>query len=215
MSNDQIVKKFQKWIGEAFDSETVFKEHSITQDDIDNLRELLASSEYVPKAMIDKFFIMGLVTCENNVDKSVNLFHNYCKLMKETPEWFTNRDVESLEVQQAFDNQYYLSLPPIPGKNYHLIYHALSNFEPKNYIFDEAEKTFLMSIEAAMYHDGPRNGVVFLFDMKGTKIGHVFRPKLRSLRQLFKFIDYGCPFNIREVRTDLKILIKFFKFVKT
>lgn len=227
MSNDEdILGKFRKFEAEAFDYEEAMNSNNITQDDVDELREMSISSEFVPKALLDKVFLLFLITCENNKDKSLNLLHNYCKLKKETPEFFAKRDFESEEIQQALNNQIYATLPPTPN-NCNLILHKLSNYEPKNYVFDAAEKTFLMTIgewkfedyqievfvikiftihyqfsqtsEARLYKEGPKNGVIFLWDMGGARIGHVFQPKITSIRKLIKLVDEGCPFKIQEI----------------
>lgn len=38
-----------------------------------------------------------------------------------------------------------------------------------------------------------------MFDMKNSRIGHVFQPSISSLIKLFKLVDHGCPFKIQEV----------------
>lgn len=132
-------------MAEAFSYEKAMKDHGITQKNVDNFREALKSSEYVPKATMDKVLLMTLISYDNNLVKSLQIFNNFCKFVTDTPEWFTNRDIDSVEIQQAFDNQIYVSLPPTP-ENFNLILHKASNYEPKNYIFDNAEKAFLITI---------------------------------------------------------------------
>lgn len=197
---EEITEKFLRLLAGAFDYEAALKYHGITEDEIENLREMCKSSERIPKSLPDQFHLTVLASYMKNYDKSVNAIHNYCKLIKETPEWFRKRDIMSDIVQLAFDHQYFFSLPPIPGKNYNLVYHALLSYEPKHYVFDESEQAFMMTLETCIYDNGPRDGVVFLFDMKGSKISHVFQPRLRSLRQLMRFVEDGCPFKIRAVR---------------
>jgi hypothetical protein len=150
MSTEETVKRLLKLHDEAFDPEKAMKEHNITWEDVEALREMAKSSEFVPKAFLDKGFILILAACDNDKDKSLNLLHNYCKLKKKTPEFFANRDVEGEEVQQALNNQIYATLPPTPRNN-NLVLHKLSNYEPKNYVFDAAEKTFLMTIGAEVF----------------------------------------------------------------
>ena len=146
MSNDEEnVRKIKKIRAESYDSEKAMKEHKITQDDLDILREMASSSEFIPKAMLAELYIVALAACDNDKDKCLKLMHNYCKLKKLTPEFFANRDVESDEIQQALANQFYATFPTTPS-DCNLVFHKLSNFEPKNYVFDAAEKTFLMTV---------------------------------------------------------------------
>ena len=57
----------------------------------------------------------------------------------------------------------------------------------------------IMIPEASLYFNGPRNGFVFLFDMAGSRFGHMFQPKISSIRKLFRLVEDGCPFKIRAV----------------
>lgn len=41
--------------------------------------------------------------------------------------------------------------------------------------------------------------MVFLFDMQGGRIGHVFQPSIKSLRNLMRLVEEACPFNLRAV----------------
>lgn len=59
--------------------------------------------------------------------------------------------------------------------------------------------TFRLIIETCIYLHGPRNGFVFLFDMRGSRLGHMFQPRISSIRKLFRLIEDGCPFKIRAV----------------
>lgn len=148
---DPVLKaKFQKIIAKSFDYEKTMKKHDVTQDEIDEFRELMYSSEYFPKAMQDKFLLLVLIACNKRLDKCVNLMHNYLKAIRESPEFFSNRDYNDKGVQAALENQYFFSLPPTP-KNYSLIFHKLQSTEPKHYVFDEAEKVLLMSVGMLLY----------------------------------------------------------------
>lgn len=135
----------KKFIAESYDSAAVMKEHNITLDDIDHVREIVKRYEQVPKSIINKAILLPLVTCSNNHERCGKLIRNYCKLKKETPEFFRNRDLQSQEVQKCLKNQVYLSLPPTTN-NCNLILHGLINCDPKTYVFDDVEKTFMMTV---------------------------------------------------------------------
>src|SRR4051812_39013394 len=110
---DPVLKaKYQKILAGSFDYEKTMKEHDVTQSEVDEFRELMYSSEYFPKAMLDKLLLLVLIACNKRFDKSVNLMHNYLKSIRESPEFFTLRDYDYKGVQAALENQYYISLPP-------------------------------------------------------------------------------------------------------
>lgn len=156
MSKVEDVKKFRQFLAEAYDYELAMLENNITQDDVDNFREILRSSDKVPRAIMNKALLMVLIRCNKNIDKSVNLAETYVKMHREAIEFFGNRDVESKEVQHSFDHQIHLPLPPTPDccnrvtDNCNVILHKLATYEPKNYIFDYSEKAFLMTVGMLM-----------------------------------------------------------------
>lgn len=143
---DPVLKeRFVNIIRGAFPYEKTLKEHGLTQEDVEEFREMMYSSEYFPRAMLDKFLLLVLIACNKRLDKCVNLMHNYLKSMKESPEFFHNRVYDDKGVQQALKNQYFFSLPPTP-KNYNLVFYRLQSTEPKNYVFDDSEKVLLMTV---------------------------------------------------------------------
>lgn len=135
---------------------------------------------------------------KNDVDKSAKMIESFYKMKKATPEFFANRDVESKEIQAALDHQDYVALPLTPDDNY-LIFHRLSSFEPIHYVFDEAVKTFIITSEAYAYRNGPRAGTIFVFDLRGVRFGHLFRPGVNSVRKGMRFLEEGSPFDIKAV----------------
>lgn len=150
----------KKFIADAFNYESAMDARKVTQDEVDNFREILLSCESVPKAMPDKTLLLALIVRQNDIDRSLNLFKNYCLLAREAPEFFGNRVVDSTEVQACFENQIYASLPPTPD-NCNLLFHKLSNYDPNKYIYDEALKIFLMTVGVHLE--------IFLFSQKFKK----------------------------------------------
>lgn len=146
MSEEELIETFRRLETEAYDYEEALRDNNITQQDVDKIKEMLKeSSEYVPKATVKKQILPILVTLNNNREASYKLMQSYYKLKKETPEFFANRDVNADDIQFAFENQHFAVLPPTP-KCCNLVYHKLANSEPKNYVFDAAEKVFLMTV---------------------------------------------------------------------
>lgn len=137
-------------------------------------------------------------------------------MKKNSPEFFRNRDVFSDEVQFALDHQVYLTLPVTPD-NCTPVLHKLSDYRPKAYIFDEAIKTFIMTAgelivkvcgvdlnfcpptEAITFKYGPRDGTIFLYDMEGGTLWHLFKPTISSIRKGIEFLQSGSPLNVTAI----------------
>lgn len=144
MANENV-QKYRELIADAFDYKTVLCENKIEQGTVNNVRQILLSIEFVPKAFSDKMLLIFLIAADKDIKKCIEIVKNYCNIVKDSPEWFYNRNVQSDKVQKALDNQDYFSLPPTP-QNYNVVYHKLSNHEPNKYLFDDACKTIFMTV---------------------------------------------------------------------
>lgn len=71
------------------------------------------------------------------------MIDNYYKIKQSAPEFFANRHVDSKEIQTTLDNLDYVALPITPD-NCHLVFHRLSNYDPKVFNFDSASKALFM-----------------------------------------------------------------------
>ena len=54
-------------------------------------------------------------------------------------------------------------------------------------------------VEGCVLKHGPRDGIVALIDLKGTGLGHLTRPSLKSIRLVFKLVQDCLPVNIKTV----------------
>lgn len=145
MRNDEEVNKFRDILSRSFDFRSEMTRRDVTQDDLDTLRDMALSSEFIPKGAIDLFLYVFFVGNDKNFDKTITTLHKYGQLVQDAPEFFFNRDVFSKEVECCLENQYYIVLPPTP-KNCNLIYHHKLNNDPKSYVYDDVTRTFLMTV---------------------------------------------------------------------
>lgn len=192
-------KNYKNLLTTGFDVKKVMNDHQISQSDVDRLRQSCENLKNIPKATPDQFYVLCLVACEKNFGNSAHMLDTYCKIFQETPEWFCNRDMNVLEVQRTFDHQYFFTLPPIPGRNYNLMFYALKSYDTKHFNFDEAERAILMTVSANLFLNGPRNGHVFIYDMKGSKLGHALKPKMKALSKMMKYVTEGALTEHREI----------------
>lgn len=137
-------------------------------------------------------------SCDGDVDLTVEKLEKYYELKRETPEFFSNRDILSDDIQQCLDKLIYVALPITPD-NCNLILHKLRSYDPKDYMFDNAVKTFIMKTEVYAYNNGPRSGTTFVNDLEGASIWHLFRPGLGSIRKGLRFLQEGSPLNVKAI----------------
>ncbi|CAO1396893.1 unnamed protein product [Diamesa hyperborea] len=165
--------------------------------DVDELRSALELESDVPKAVTDKQLLLFLDSC-GSVEEAVKVIKIYYDVKKNTPQLFKNRDPESPAVQQCLNNQFHLYLPVTPD-GCSVIYHGLSNDKSANYNFDEAVKTFFMNLDSCLSEHGPRNGLIFLFDMKNVGLGHVTKLNGNSQKAFFRYMQEGLPAKLKSI----------------
>lgn len=123
---------------------------------------------------------------------------------------------------ESFSVRDYFILPPKDGCP--VIYHQVSNSKPSNYHFDNAIKTFFMSIGKAffwlqkstfrcfsllirklffsdicLHKYGPQRGIIFLFDMRHVRIGHLTRVRVATIRKFFRYVQDAMPAKLCEI----------------
>lgn len=139
-----------------------------------------------------------LIASKKDVDKALTLIINHYAIKKECPEFFHNRNVKAEGIQRSLKNQDFVILPSTRD-HCSLILFRLSSFDPKDYDFEFAAKTYIMTFETAIFNNGPQNGMVGLIDMRGSRFGHLFRPSISSVRKGLRLLQEGCPIEVQRV----------------
>lgn len=89
----------------------------------------------------------------------------------------------------SFFFRYYGCLPVKDPDGYQIIFHKLRLFDASKYVFNDGVKLLSMAIDACLYIEGTVPGYIFLFDMKGVKLGHLTRLGVSSLRKFFLYLQ--------------------------
>lgn len=142
--------------------------------------------------------LLFLNCCEGNIDETVEKLETYYEIKRSMPEFFANRDVKSETIQHCFDCLAYVALPVTPD-NCNLIVQRLRSTNPKDYMFEDAVKTYIMKAEEYSYNNGPRSGTIFLNDLRGATIWHLFRVSLSSISKGMKFLQEASPLNVKAI----------------
>ncbi|CAG9805864.1 unnamed protein product [Chironomus riparius] len=174
-----------------FDYEEALKRQHTDESDVFELREKIRKYSHVPTKLSNKKLLCFLHAC-NGVDDAAKVISTYYEVRQSCPAVFSNRDPLSNEVQQCLENQYYFHMPNTPS-GYSVIYHCLSNNKASNYKFDEACKTFFMTLDSLLCTQGPSNGLIIVFDMKNVGYRHLLRTTIDTLRTFFHYLQDALP----------------------
>ncbi|XP_050537211.1 alpha-tocopherol transfer protein-like [Daktulosphaira vitifoliae] len=175
------------------------KNPEIKKEDIQKLKDWIATQPHLPQNVSDEWLILFYHSCYYNTESTKNCIEVYYSLKTEAPEFFQDRDVSRQELIQALDVLHY-GCPSIRSpEGYQIIYHKLRLFESSKYVFNDGVKLLFMSLEACLRVEGTCPGFIILFDMRGVKLGHLTRLSVSSLRKFFIFIQEGIPVRLKGI----------------
>ncbi|KFB43516.1 AGAP003733-PA-like protein [Anopheles sinensis] len=180
----------------GYDLEEALEREGLSREDLKALRN--PPIEGVPTTITDKQLACFLDACDKNIDETRKVLKIYYDIRKTSPELFSNRDPLSAPIQQCLQNQDYFPLPTTPS-GYSVVFHRLKNSRASNYQFDEAIKTYFMTIDSCLYSQGPRPGIIFLFDMKNVGLMHLTRINMSSVRKFFSYLQEGLPAKLKAI----------------
>ncbi|XP_041972601.1 alpha-tocopherol transfer protein-like isoform X2 [Aricia agestis] len=173
-----------------------------SQADIDLLKEWtqnLDKSKYIPKDLSNKQLLLFYNACYGDIEKTKTCMEKYYNYRKNAPELFDNRVLDSEELRLASQVLEFSFLPEKSCEGYDIIYHRLHDTEPSKYHLEPGVKMLFMTVDACLSKRGPQAGYIFLFDMRGVKLGHLTRVSLLTLRKFFLYIQEAMPVRMRAI----------------
>lgn len=180
----------------GYDLEEALKREGLNRNDLVALRS--PPIEGVPLDITDRLLTCFLSACNQNIDETRKVIKIFYDARRDGPELFNDRDPFSPKIRQCFQNQDYFPLPPTPS-GYSVVYHRLSSPKASNYCFDEAVKTYFMLLESCLSTDGPRPGLICLFDMSNVGLTHLLRVKISTIRKFFHYLQDGLPAKLKAI----------------
>ncbi|XP_060880448.1 alpha-tocopherol transfer protein-like [Metopolophium dirhodum] len=175
------------------------KNPEISKENIEDLRKWLVTQPHLPQNIPEEMLILFYHSCFFDMEQTKTCIEIYYTLKTETPEFFANRDVFRPELVNALNVLDYGCLPIRSPNDYQIIYHKLRIFEANKYVFNDGVKLLIMAMDACFKVDGTCPGYIFLFDMRGVRLGHLTRLSISSLRKFFTFIQEGLPVRLKGI----------------
>ncbi|XP_046660580.1 alpha-tocopherol transfer protein-like isoform X1 [Homalodisca vitripennis] len=170
----------------------------LKKEDIAELRSWMKSQPHLP-IVNDEQLILFHHSCYFNLEATKSCIEVYYTTRTNTPEFFQNRDLSRPELQKALEVLHYACLPVKDPNGYQIIFHRLHQTEPRQYVFNDGVKLLSMAIDACLQAEGTVPGYIFLFDMKGVRLGHLTRLSISSLKKFFLYIQEGMPVRLKAI----------------
>ncbi|XP_022187145.1 alpha-tocopherol transfer protein-like isoform X4 [Nilaparvata lugens] len=179
--------------------EEYMKNPDLKKEEIAELKKWMKTQPHLPQNVTDEQLILFHHSCYYDMDATKACIEVYYTTRTNTPEFFGNRDILRPELQHALKVLHYNCLPVKDPNGYQIIYHKLQQFEAGKYTFNDGVKVLSMAIDACLSVEGTVPGYIFLFDMKGVRLGHLTRLSISSLRKFFLYLQEGMPVRLKAI----------------
>ncbi|KXJ80465.1 alpha-tocopherol transfer protein-like [Aedes albopictus] len=166
--------------------------------DVDVLFEWIKQQPRFP-AFTKNHAHLFLHACLWNLEDAKKALYKYAHIHATAPDIFDNRDVLSTGVQLVLNMTHMVSLPKLTPEGYRLLCYRLSDTDPSRMNFGEAVKTFCMFNDVQISKDGPIEGYIVIFDMKGVRLGHLARVQFGPLRTFMSYIQDAHPVRLKKI----------------
>ncbi|CAG9803040.1 unnamed protein product [Chironomus riparius] len=197
MDQTEVRQAIKVILDKGYNYEDVISRMSFGQEEINQMKERLEKVSVVPIVQ-DKLCLQFLYGCNGNIDEAVNRIEKYYQIKTTSPDLFWNRDPESEDLQLSFKVAQMAALPITPNNYFVFIYRTV-DIDSKKFNFDSVFKTFMMMAENAMITNGPQDGAIFISDWKVSSFGHIFRPRISSIKKALDYIQNASPLKTRAV----------------
>uniref|UniRef100_A0A336M194 CSON010066 protein n=1 Tax=Culicoides sonorensis TaxID=179676 RepID=A0A336M194_CULSO len=168
-----------------FDLNTALKRENVSLEILSHLRKGLEGD--VAQWISDHQLLLFYMAFEQNIEKTRKAIKNYAKMKRNNSIYFHYRD----------PTQFFF-LPVTPQKM-SLVYGGLSTSDTSKFCFDTTIKTVLMVIDSCLNAQGPRNGLILIYDAKNFNFGHIRRITLSSIIFLCEYTQKCLPCKLKEI----------------
>ncbi|XP_012252557.1 alpha-tocopherol transfer protein-like [Athalia rosae] len=138
-------------------------------------------------------------SCYFDREATLRCMSVYYRMRATVPEFFSNRDPKMEYLQHSLRALQFTALPVPDPNGYRIIFHRLADTRPNQYMFNDGIKLLGMTTDASLYSEGCSPGYIFLFDMRGVKLGHLTRLSISSIRKFFEYLQEGLPVRLKGI----------------
>ncbi|XP_059047284.1 alpha-tocopherol transfer protein-like [Achroia grisella] len=175
------------------------KNPDISPEDIKKLREWLKTQPHLPGDKftdLDLFIIFHCCEKSQEVSKQVLDLHYTLKTLFTT--FFKDRRIDK-KMEFTIDKILFAALPTPTPEGYRAAYMRLLDTDPKNFMFADSVRVFMMMFELWQLEEGTWPGFIILIDMDQAVIGHLARLELMHIRIVLYFLQEAMLVKLKSV----------------
>ncbi|KAG5315731.1 TTPAL protein, partial [Acromyrmex insinuator] len=176
--------------------EELKKNPELKESDIQILREWCKKQTHLP-TISDSELTLFLHSNYYQFEPTKTTIDIFFTVRTRIPEFFCNRDLNVKAVKKVTETATVQILEGTTKEGYRIIYGALIDGEPSNFVYSDIIKLFFMVIDLWLYTEGTCNGHILILDMKNMCLGHVARMNPITLKKFFYYLQDGLPVRLK------------------
>ncbi|XP_049878973.1 alpha-tocopherol transfer protein-like [Pectinophora gossypiella] len=175
------------------------KNPDISRDDVHKLREWLKTQPHLPGEHLTELdLVIVYHCCERSAEVSKQVLDLHFTLRTLFAPFFKDRALDK-KTDLAFDTVLYAPLPTPTVHGYRAVYLRLLDPDPRNFMFVECVRTFMMMFDLWQQEEGTWPGFVIMIDMDRATMSHVAKLDIMAVRQVLYFLQECMLVKLKEV----------------
>ncbi|XP_046141074.1 uncharacterized protein LOC114879609 [Osmia bicornis bicornis] len=178
--------------------EDLLKENpELKEEDVQMLRDWCKKQPYLPP-ITDTELATFLHSNYYRMEPTKATIDTYYTVRTHVPEFFSNRDpLGNKDLRKSFQTITMQILDKKTPEGYSILYGALRDPEPSNYVYNDGTKFLTMVVDLWLYIEGTTPGHIILFDMKNVVFGHAARLSPMGLKKYLYYLQEGLPVRLK------------------
>ncbi|XP_029164450.1 alpha-tocopherol transfer protein-like [Nylanderia fulva] len=170
------------------------------KQDIRALREWLFKQPHLPNHIDDGKLGRFLYNCKNSVEKCKLILERYYTVRTSLPEFFTDRDPLSRDIQDSVSVVDYFVLPSLTEEGYRVTIFRLRDTDVEKFSFQTIVKRILMILDARLWEESCLSNIMIV-DLEGLSTAHLakFIPTQSIVRRAMLAVQDSMPFRLFSV----------------
>ncbi|KAF5273601.1 hypothetical protein FQR65_LT04600 [Abscondita terminalis] len=177
----------------GFTADQIVKDGRVTLQQIESVR-CWSVTQNLPK-LLDEQIVLFLLSCDNNIELTKNTIISHYAFKHRFPEVFTNRNINSSELQTILKCVGGCELP-IRLNGCTIVINTFIDNNYENFDLTKFVKIICMCYDSFGY-DSPPEGIIVITDCKNFTPMFLTKLKISLLKAVTEYVQEGAPVRIK------------------